>query len=85
MRYQVTQEHDRRQTYGSPSIWRVFRKQGHRVGEHRVARLMRHDGFRAKTVKQWEATAYSSHGLPASSVCHGPTESGPVLSPMSGF
>ena len=55
MRYQVIQEHDRRQTYGSPSIWRAFRKQGHRVGEHRVARLMRHDGLRAKTVKQWGA------------------------------
>jgi len=42
-----------RQTYGSPSIWRALRKQGHRVGEHRVARLMRHDGLRAKTVKKW--------------------------------
>ena len=32
---------DSRQTYGSPSIWRALRKQGHQVGEHRVARLMR--------------------------------------------
>jgi len=55
---------DSRQTYGSPSIWRALRKQGHRVGEHRVARLMRHDGLRAKTVKKWRATTYSSHGLP---------------------
>jgi putative transposase len=53
-----------RQTYGSPSIWRALRKQGHRVGEHRVARLMRHDGLRAKTMKKWRATTYSSHGLP---------------------
>ncbi|HQV47550.1 MAG TPA: IS3 family transposase, partial [Nitrospira sp.] len=55
---------DSRQTYGSPSIWRALRKQGHQVGEHRVARLMRHDGLRAKTVKKWRATTYSSHGLP---------------------
>jgi len=38
-----------RQTYGSPSIWRALRAQGHQVGEHRVARLMRHDGLRANT------------------------------------
>ena len=44
---------DSRQTYGSPNIWQALRKQGHRVEEHRVARLMRHDGLRAKTVKQW--------------------------------
>ncbi len=53
-----------RQTYGSPSIWRAIRKQGHRVGEHRVARLMRHDGLRAKTVKKWRATTQSNHHLP---------------------
>lgn len=34
------------------------------LGEHRVARLMRHDGLRAKTVKPWRATMHSSHGLP---------------------
>lgn len=36
----------------------------HRVGEHRVARLMRHDALRAKTAKQWQATTHSSHCLP---------------------
>ena len=30
-----------RETYGSPSIWDALLKQGHCVGEHRVARLMR--------------------------------------------
>jgi transposase InsO family protein len=55
---------DSRQTYGSPSIWRALRKQGHRVGEHRVARLMRHDGLRAKTVKKWRATTHSAYHLP---------------------
>jgi putative transposase len=40
------------ETDGSPSIWDVLLKQGHRVGEHRVARLMRQDGLRATTIKQ---------------------------------
>jgi transposase InsO family protein len=55
---------DSRQTYGSPRIWWALVRQGQRVGEHRVARLMRQDGIRAKTVKKWRATTYSSHGLP---------------------
>jgi transposase InsO family protein len=56
--------HDSRQTYGSPRIGQALREQGHWVGEHRVARLMRHDGLRAKTAKHWQATTHSSHGLP---------------------
>ena len=53
-----------RETYGSPSIWDALLKQGHGVGEHRVARLMRHDGIRAKTVKKWRATTQSQHRFP---------------------
>ncbi len=53
-----------RETYGSPRIWDALVKQGHHVGEHRVARLMRQDGLRAKTVTKWRATTFSSHGLP---------------------
>ena len=53
-----------RETYGSPSIWDALMKQGHRVGEHRVARLMRRAGLRAKTVKKWRATTQSHHRLP---------------------
>ena len=53
-----------RETYGSPRIWDALVKQGHRVGEHRVARLMRQDGIRAKTVKKWRATTQSNHRLP---------------------
>jgi putative transposase len=56
--------HESRETYGSPSIWNALRKQGHGVGEHRVARLMRGAGIRAKTVKKWRATTQSSHRLP---------------------
>ncbi len=53
-----------RETYGSPSIWNALVTQGHRVGEHRIARLMRAEGIRAKTVKTWRATTQSHHRLP---------------------
>ena len=53
-----------RETDGSPSIWDALLKQGHGVGEHRVARLMRVEGIRAKTVKKWRATTQSTHRLP---------------------
>jgi transposase InsO family protein len=53
-----------RETYGSPSIWDALIKQGHGVGKHRIARLMRAEGIRAKTVKKWRATTQSSHRMP---------------------
>ena len=53
-----------RETYGSPSLWDALLKQGHCVGEHRVARLMRQAGLRAKTVKKWRATTQSQHRFP---------------------
>ena len=53
-----------RETYGSPSIWAALLKQGHDVGEHRIARLMRVEGIRAKTMKKWRATTQSNHRLP---------------------
>ena len=53
-----------RDTYGSPRIWKALVKQGHRVGEHRVARLMRQDHILAKTVKKWRATTQSRHRFP---------------------
>jgi len=54
-----------RETYGSPSIWDALIKQGHGVGKHRIARLMRVEGIRAKTVKKWRATTQANHRLPA--------------------
>jgi len=53
-----------RETYGSPSIWDALLKQGHDVGEHRVARLMRVEGIRAKTGMKWRATTQSNPRLP---------------------
>ena len=53
-----------RESYGSPSIWDALIKQGHGAGEHRIARLMRGEGIRAKTVKKWRATTQSNHRMP---------------------
>lgn len=53
-----------RQTYGSPSIWHALVRRGQRVGEHRVARLMRQAGLRAKTSTKWRATTQSQHPFP---------------------
>ena len=53
-----------RETYGSPSIWDALVKRGHGAGEHRIARLMRAEGIRAKTVKKWRATTQSNHRMP---------------------
>ena len=53
-----------RETYGSPSIWDALLKQGHGVGEKRLARRMRAEGIRPKTVKQWRATTQSHHRMP---------------------
>jgi transposase InsO family protein len=53
-----------RETYGSPSIWDALIKRGHCVGENRIARLMRVEGIRAKTVKKWRATTDSDHTWP---------------------
>ena len=49
------------ETYGSLSIWDALVKQGHRIGEHRLARLMCQDGIRAKTVKMRRAPNQSQH------------------------
>ena len=53
-----------RKTYGSPRITHALRLEGQSCSENRVARLMRHHGIRAKTVKKWKATTNSSHKLP---------------------
>jgi putative transposase len=53
-----------RRTYGSPRISHALIQRGHHVGENRVARLMRENAIRAKTVKKWRATTDSAHTLP---------------------
>jgi transposase InsO family protein len=53
-----------RRTYGSPRVHATLQAQGQRIGEHRVARLMRTSAIRAKTVKKWRATTDSAHQYP---------------------
>jgi putative transposase len=53
-----------RRTYGSPRVHATLQAQGQRIGEHRVARLMRTSAIRAKPVKQWRATTDSAHQYP---------------------
>jgi putative transposase len=53
-----------RSTYGSPRVHATLQAQGQRIGEHRVARLMRTSVIRAKTVKKWRATTDSAHQYP---------------------
>ena len=52
-----------RQTYGSPRIHREVRAAGFACGRHRVARLMREGGLRARTHRRWRPpTTNSTHG-----------------------
>lgn len=51
-------QHSRR-TYGSPRVWRYLQRQGYRVSENRIARLMAQDGLRAKRSKRFRVTTDS--------------------------
>jgi putative transposase len=52
-----------RQTYGSPRVHREVRAAGMVGGRHRIARLMREAGLRARTPRRWRpVTTNSRHG-----------------------
>jgi len=51
-------------TYGSPRVYHELKRRGKRLGENRVARLMRKDGLRAKTKRRFKVTTDSRHHLP---------------------
>ena len=53
-----------RRTYGSPRGHATLQAQGQQIGAHRVARLMRTNAIRAKTVKKWRVTTDSAHPYP---------------------
>jgi len=51
-------------TYGSPRMQRELLAQGHSVGRHRVARLMRLDGLRGRRRRRFRTTTQSNHAHP---------------------
>ncbi len=53
-----------RRNYGSPRIFKDLKDLGFKVGEKRVARLMRETGIRAKTVRRFRVTTNSNHDHP---------------------
>jgi putative transposase len=55
---------DSRQTYGTRRIQDDWDKQGQRVSRIRIGRLMRQEGLRCKTRRQFRATTNSNHTLP---------------------
>jgi putative transposase len=52
-----------RGAYGSPRVYRELRKEGHIVGLHRVARLMRQEKLRGVPRRRFVLTTQSDHGL----------------------
>ena len=54
----------KRETYGSPRIHAELKAQGLRLGEKRVARLMRDNDIRAKQKQRFKATTNSKHSHP---------------------
>lgn len=56
--------HESKRRYGSPRVHRELRARGHRVGEKRVARLMRQEGLAARSKKRFVRTTDSRHAHP---------------------
>lgn len=49
---------------GSPRISRRLQEEGKSASRHRVAKLMKDNGLRAKAAKKYKATTNSNHSLP---------------------
>lgn len=53
-----------RRNYGSPKITKQLNSEGVSVSQKTVARIMKEEGIRSKTVKKYKATTNSKHHLP---------------------
>ena len=62
----IVQAHEQgRKAYGSPRVTQALKKQNHRCGRHRVARLMRQHGLRGLQPRAFRPrTTDSQHSLP---------------------
>lgn len=56
---------ENRGIYGSPRVYRALRAAGHRVGKHRVARLMRLEGLRGRAARRFRSIATRRSDFPA--------------------
>jgi putative transposase len=56
--------HEVQGRYGSPRVYQELRALGIPCGEHRVARLMRDEGLRAKHTPTFRVTTPSAHARP---------------------
>ena len=56
--------HESKRRYGSPRVHRELQSKGHRVGEKRVARLLRQQGLAARRRKRFVRTTDSKHAHP---------------------
>jgi putative transposase len=52
------------ETYGAPRMQAELKEEGHGVGRHRVARLMRDNGLKALQKRRYKKTTDSHHGGP---------------------
>ena len=52
------------ETYGSPRMHAELKEQGWSIGRHRVARLMRENGLKARQKTRFRRTTDSAHGGP---------------------
>jgi transposase InsO family protein len=55
---------DEKSRPGSPRIARRLKEEGVSAGRHRIARIMRDNGWRAKAARKYKATTHSKHSLP---------------------
>jgi transposase InsO family protein len=55
---------DEKKRPGSPRISRRLQEEGKSASQHRLAKLMRANGLRAKAAKKYKATTNSNHSLP---------------------
>jgi putative transposase len=53
-----------RRLYGSPKITKLLLEEGVRVGQKTVARIMRENGLKSRTVRKYKATTNSKHNHP---------------------
>lgn len=52
--------------YGSPKITKVLEGEGIKVSQKTVAKVMKENNIKSKTVKKYKATTNSNHTLPVS-------------------